>query len=298
VATAYCDPRYTNEKRLISTLIHDYSGVRKENIAWCMAGIRAEGVYAETIQISARPEGDEVAKEPTVSMQGDVGASPGNDFSSSAYLSPPISHGEGSPNVMDSADISQYTSCWPTSATAEVSTQTSHPSQDQIQLNFTDPMNKSLVKIMQAYQDREYEKLLIRDRVLRTRQDLDEQKTIELQNCISTLKSAIEEIETKGASLVKELTNDLTPDERQAMERGIDTPKARKRKELESVVTEHTELLQRISKQVHGIETVREEQDAFVSNAKAHIKDVVAVEDGIDAVLAFLNGLPTCKVPA
>lgn len=64
------------------------------------------------------------------------------------------------------------------------------------------------------------------------------------------------------------------------------------------MVTEHTELFQRISKQVHDIKTVREEQDAFVSNAKAHIKDVVAVGDGIDAVLAFLNGLPAYKVQA
>jgi CRISPR/Cas system-associated endonuclease Cas3-HD len=82
------------------------------------------------------------------------------------------------------------------------------------------------------------------------------------------------------------------------MERGIDVPEARKRKEIESVVTEHTELFQRISKQVHDIKTVREEQDAFVSNAKAHIKDVVAVGDGIDAVLAFLYGLPAYKVQA
>jgi len=149
---------------------------------------------------------------------------------------------------------------------------------------------------MQAYRGREYEKLLERDKDLGTRQELDHMETRQLRRRISMLKSAIEKIATMGASLVKELANDLTPDERRALERDIDIPKARKSKELEPVMAEHTQLLQRINGRAHDLLMVQEQQDAFVSNAKAHIKDMVAVKDSVDAVLAFLNGLPTGPV--
>lgn len=212
-------------------------------------------------------------------------------------LSPPLSQGEGSPTVMNSADISRSASSrWPTSATAEVGTQTSGPSQDHVQLDFMDLRNEILVKIIQAYREKEYEELLVREKVLKSRQDLDQQETIELHKRISTLKSTIENIETKGANLFEELASDLTPDERRAMERDLDVPKARKRKDQESVVAEHTQLLQRISEQALDIVKVREEQNAFVINARAHTKDVEAVRDGIDAVLKFLSGLPECRI--
>lgn len=263
-----------------------------------MAGIRSEGAPAGINPTPPRPEGDESVPLLPVSMQRDTSACPGNGFSSNTYLSPSVSQGENSSTVIDSAYISQSVSSFqPASAAAEVGTQTSDPSQDRIQLDLVDPRNESLAKIMQAYRGREYEKPLERDKDLGTRQDLDHEETRQLRRRISMLKSTIEKIATMGANLVKELANDLTPDERRALERDIDIPKARKSKELESVMAEHTQLLQRISGRAHDLLLmVREQQDAFVSNAKAHIKDMVAVKDGVDAVLAFLNGLPTGRV--
>jgi hypothetical protein len=153
-----------------------------------------------------------------------------------------------------------------------------------------DPKNESLVQIMKAYREKEYDKLLVREKVLENQQDLDQQRTVELDKRMNTLKSAIEKIEIKGAGLIMELANDLTLDERRAMEGDLDVPKGRRRKELESAVAEHTQLLQRISKQAQELVMIREEQGTFARNAKAHIKDVLAVKGGIDDVLAFLMG--------
>jgi hypothetical protein len=197
---------------------------------------------------------------------------------------------------MESANVSRTASRWPAPTIAEVGTQTLDPNQDHIQFNFMDPRNESLAKIMPAYREKEYEKLLAREKVLESRRDLDQQKTIELHKRISTLISAIEKIKTKGASLVKELASDLTSDERRAMERDFDVLKARKRKELEYVIVEHTQRLQRITEQAHDIVTVWKEQDAFMSNAKTHIKDAEAARDSMNAVLKFLNGLPACRI--
>jgi hypothetical protein len=97
VAAAYCDPRYTNEKQLFSTLTNDYSGVREQDIRFCLAGIRADRVSAENNPSPTCPDGDEASQVPPVSPLGHPSACPGNDFSSSAYLSP----------VTNFADISQ-----------------------------------------------------------------------------------------------------------------------------------------------------------------------------------------------
>ena len=263
-----------------------------------MAGIRADRIFAENNPSPTYRDGDEASQVPPVSPRGHPGACLGNHFSGSAYLSPPLSQGGGSPTVMNSADISRSASARRVPATAGFGTQPADLSRDRAQLNFMDPRNESLVQVMKAYREKEYDKLRLREKVLENQQDLDQQKTVELDKRMSTLKNAIEKIETKGAGLTMELANDLTLDERRAMEGDLDVPKAWRRKELESVVAERTQLLQRISGQAQELVTVRNEQATFARNAKAHMKDVLAVRDGADDVLAFLNGLPAGRTSA
>jgi hypothetical protein len=39
VATAYCDPGYKDFSGMVSKLVSDYSGIRRLDITWCMAGV-------------------------------------------------------------------------------------------------------------------------------------------------------------------------------------------------------------------------------------------------------------------
>lgn len=107
VARVYCSPQYISPKHLISTLLQDYSGIYEEDVTSCLAGVSVERASTEQKPVTPRPDGDESASVLLVSNQLDTGDAPANDCSSSTYMSPPVSHDEGSPHVTQSATISQ-----------------------------------------------------------------------------------------------------------------------------------------------------------------------------------------------
>ncbi len=280
VAKAYCSPKYTNKMQMISTLVQDYNGIRKEDIRWCLAGVSTKRSSTKKNSVAPQPDENE-APLPLVSTQGDIGGCLENDQLSSTCLSPSRSQGEGSSNVIDSSTALQTVSSrLPASETAEAATQTSDSGSEQVQSPLINPVDGSLMEIMRAYTAGLYGELLERDKNLETLQDVAHQKRAEQERSVRMLENDIEEIARSSAIL----RNRLAPDRRQSMGQIIDEDKAEKEKELGSLNAEQVKLIENLSMWCRERTRIREERDAFVSNAKARREDVVKL-------LAFIDGL-------
>lgn len=276
VARVYCSPQYISPKHLISTLLQDYSGIYEEDVTSCLAGVSVKRASTEEKPVTPRPNGDESAPVLLVSNQLDTGDAPANDCSSSTYMSPPVSHDEGSPHVTKSATISQTApSDWPISATADAGTQTSYPS------SCAHRNNHPIIKLSILHTERVYTKSLERDSELKSFQDLAQEKTDEQERRIRMLQNDVDEIARSSAVL----RNRLAPDRRQSMGLIIDEDKAEKERELETLTAERVKTLEDMNKCGRERIWIRKNLDAFVCFAKAHRGDIVTL-------LAFIDGLP------